>query len=41
MGILYRDIVIHISEGRDVFLDIIKRSLSISWRLDPTIKEGC
>jgi len=42
MGILYRDIVIHIIEGRDVFLDIIKLALveSISKRLDPTIKEG-
>ena len=27
MGILYRDIVIHISEDRDVFLDIIKLAL--------------
>ena len=41
-GILYRDIVIHISEGRDVFLDIIELALveSISHRSDPTIKEG-
>ena len=34
MGILYHDIVIHISEGRDVVWDIIKLALveSISRR---------
>ena len=42
MGILYHDIVIHVSEGRDVILDIIKltRVESISRRLDQTVKEG-
>jgi len=30
MGILYRDIVIHISEGRDFFLDIIKLALVVN-----------
>ena len=35
MGILYREIVIHSSEGRDVFLDIIELLIeSISRRLD-------